>query len=62
MTTKTSSPPDQDAQALRAGCCFAPMMRCGSESARDILDRRLANGELTKEQYDEIKREIEKSD
>ena len=59
MTTKTSSPPEQAAQAPRAGCCCAPM-RCGSESARDILDRRFANGELTKEQYEEIKREIEK--
>lgn len=60
MNTKTSPPPEQDAQAPRAGCCCAPM-RCGSESARDILDRRFAKGELTKEQYDDIKRQIEQS-
>lgn len=60
MTTKTSSPPEHDTPTSRAGCCCAPM-GCWNESARDILDRRFANGELTKEQYEEFKREIEKS-
>lgn len=59
MTSKTTSPPEHDMQTPRAGCICAPM-RCWKESARDILDRRLANGELTKEQYEEIKRDIEK--
>lgn len=60
MTTETSSNPEQRAQGARAGCCCGPM-RCGSESARDILDRRFASGELTKEQYEEIKGQLEKS-
>ena len=29
-----------------------------SESARDILDQRYARGELTKEQYDQMKRDL----
>lgn len=29
-----------------------------SESPRDILDRRYASGELTKDQYDEMKRDL----
>jgi uncharacterized membrane protein len=36
-------------------------MRCGSESARYILDRRFASGELTKEQYEEMRRQLERS-
>ena len=61
MTTDTSSSkPEQGTRAAGAGCCCGPM-RCASESARDILDRRLAEGELTREQYEEIKREIEQS-
>lgn len=60
MTTETSSKPERGVQAQRAGCCCAPM-RCGSENARDILDRRLASGDLTKEQYEEIKRQLEES-
>jgi hypothetical protein len=60
MTTETSSKPEQGAQAARATCCCGPM-RCGSESARDILDRRFASGELTKEQYEEMRRQLERS-
>lgn len=30
------------------------------ESAREILDRRYARGELTKEQYEEMKRTLER--
>jgi uncharacterized membrane protein len=60
MTTDTLSNRVQSTQATRAGCCCAPM-RCGSESVRDILDRRLASGELTKEQYEEIRRQLEES-
>jgi Spy/CpxP family protein refolding chaperone len=33
--------------------------RHGGETARQILDRRYANSELTKEQYDQMKRDIE---
>lgn len=59
MTTgNSSSKPEQGTRAVSAGCCRGPMRRA-SESARDILDRRLAKGELTKKQYEEIKREIE---
>ena len=29
------------------------------ETAREILDRRYANGEITKEQYDQMKRDID---
>ncbi|HME84464.1 MAG TPA: SHOCT domain-containing protein [Roseiarcus sp.] len=29
-----------------------------ADSARDILDRRYARGELTKEQYDQMKRDL----
>jgi hypothetical protein len=60
MTGETSSKPGQGAQKARVGCCCGPM-RCGSESAREILDRRFAGGELTKEQYEEIRRGLEKS-
>lgn len=32
----------------------------GRESAREILDRRYASGEITKEQYEEMKRTLER--
>lgn len=35
------------------------MSRHGGETARHVLDRRYAAGEITKEQYDQMKRDIE---
>ncbi len=42
------------------GCWWNPNRhgRNTAESARDILDRRFASGELNKEQYEEMKRSI----
>jgi hypothetical protein len=34
-------------------------MGCAPEDARAVLDRRYANGEITKEQYEEVRRDIE---
>jgi hypothetical protein len=57
MTAETPSKGPQGKQA-REGCCCGP---AGStpESARKILDRRYASGEITKEQYEEIRRCID---
>jgi len=43
-----------------APCCCSPS-RCGPEPARAVLDRRYAKGELTKEQYEAMKRDLERS-
>lgn len=60
MTIETLSKPEQSTQADWPACCCGPM-RCGAGagSTRDILDRRYASGELTKEQYEQIKRDLE---
>ena len=39
-------------------CCCGPSGRA-PESARDILDRRYANGEITKEQYEQMRRDLQ---
>ncbi len=44
----------------RAPCCSGPS-RCKPESARTILDRRYAKSEITKEQYEAMKRDLEAS-
>ena len=49
----------ETAPARAAPCCCSPM-RCGPEPARDVLDRRYAEGELTKEQYEAMKRDLER--
>jgi putative membrane protein len=36
-----------------------PYQKSKKESPKDILDRRYAKGEITKEQYEEIKRDID---
>jgi len=41
-----------------APCCCRPS-HCGPETARAVLDRRYAEGELTKEQYEAMKRDLE---
>jgi putative oligomerization/nucleic acid binding protein len=43
-----------------ARCCCWPSPRA-PEPARDILDRRYAKGELTKEQYEAMRRDLEQS-
>ena len=43
------------------GCCSpgrGPMERWSGETPDQILDRRYAAGEITKEQYDQMKRDI----
>jgi Short C-terminal domain len=60
MNTETKSP-DQQAASPRSGCCCGPMMMGGGqEDAQAILDRRYAKGEITKEQYEEMKRELQR--
>jgi len=41
-----------------APCCCGPS-RCSPEPARAVLDRRYAEGELTKERYEAMKRDLE---
>ena len=40
------------------GCCCGPC-GCTSESARDILDRRYVSGEITKEEYEQMRGDLE---
>ncbi len=42
-------------------CCGGPMMRCHPVSARAVLDRRYAEGKLTKEEYESMKRDLERA-
>ena len=49
-----------NAQARAAPCCCWPS-RCAPAPAREVLDRRYAEGELTKEQYEAMKRDLERS-
>lgn len=48
------------ARTSAAPCCCWPS-RCAPEPARDVLDRRYAKGELTQEQYEAMKRDLERS-
>jgi Short C-terminal domain len=57
MTTETKSN-DQDMSPPRAACCCGPMFGT-QEDARAILDRRYAQGEITKEQYEEMRRALD---
>jgi putative oligomerization/nucleic acid binding protein len=45
----------------RAASCFCGPFHCGQESVRAVLDRRYANGELTKEQYESMKRDLKQA-
>ena len=58
MNTETKSSNDRGAMPDPRGCCCA-FMRYAPENAREILERRYANGEISKDQYDQIKRDIE---
>jgi putative oligomerization/nucleic acid binding protein len=49
----------ETAPARAAPCCCWPS-RCAPEPARAVLDRRYAKGELTKEQYEAMKRDLER--
>lgn len=44
---------------LAAQTAPAPAAGPGGETSRAILDRRLASGEITREEYDELRRRIE---
>ena len=48
----------ETAQA-RTAPCRCPPSCCGPEPARAVLDRRYAAGELTQEQYEAMKRDLE---
>jgi len=50
----------ESAQARAAACCCWPS-RCRPEPAREVLDRRYAEGELTREQYETMKGDLERS-
>jgi len=50
----------ESAPARSAPCCCPPSC-CAPEPARAVLDRRYAKGELTKEQYEAMKRDLEQS-
>ena len=47
----------------RSSCCRQPrqesMAQWTSETPRQILDRRYANGDITKEEFEQMKNEIE---
>jgi len=49
-----------NAQTRAAPCCCSPSCRA-PEPAPAVLDRRYAGGELTKEQYEAMKRDLERS-
>lgn len=57
MSTDTNSSKPTGAPFDRPSCC-GPMWRV-PEDARDILDRRYASGEISKEQYEEMRRTLE---
>jgi len=44
---------------VRVGQSSAPQVRPSTESARQVLDRRLANGEIDEQQYARARRLIE---
>ena len=48
----------ETAQTPASPCC-SWASHCGPEPARAILDRRYAKGEITKEQYEAMKRDLE---
>lgn len=50
----------ETARTPAAPCC-SMASRCQPESARAVLDRRYAEGELTKEKYEAMKRDLEQS-
>ena len=43
----------------RSAPCCCPTSCCAPEPARAVLDRRYAGGELTKEQYEAMKHDLE---
>jgi len=55
--TKSDETPET-AHARAAPCCCRPS-RCAPEPARTVLDRRYAEGELTREHYEAMKRDLE---
>jgi hypothetical protein len=57
MTTETKSTDQRDTPPRHSCCCGS--MVCALEDARAILDRRYASGEITKGQYEEMRRQLE---
>lgn len=56
MSTETKTTDAQATQPLRS-CCCGPA-EPAADNARDILDRRYANGEITREQYEQLRSAI----
>jgi uncharacterized membrane protein len=55
-----SEPTSQTAEATQdaeQGCCSGSSRKCG-RSAREVLDRRYAGGEITREQYEDMKKHL----
>jgi len=57
----TDSISGSDRQPSLGGCCCWGSSDTIGEAARDILERRYASGEIGKEQYEQIKRDLERS-
>lgn len=58
--TEADKTPRETAPERSAPCRCSPSC-CAPEPARAVLDRRYAEGELTKEQYEAMKRDLEQS-
>ena len=56
----TEADKNRETAQARAACCCVPSCRA-PETARAILDRRYAAGELGKEQYEAMRRDLEQS-
>ncbi len=57
MTDSTSG---SDPQPSPGGCCCWGSSGTSGEATRDILERRYASGEISKEQYEQMKRDLER--
>jgi hypothetical protein len=56
MTTETKSTDSQATQPSRS-CCCGPT-ESAADNAREILDRRYASGDITREQYEQLRSAI----